>query len=134
MSPCRPGPQIFNFTVNDTARIPHWSLVTNLTAVDASDYDQFGTAVSTDGTYVAIGAPYHGRGNKAQAGEVYVYVNGFWSASHAAVISSPNPAIADYFGSSVAVYQCVTAVAPVCAVKPAVLVCLCVAVFHLVSV
>lgn len=98
--------QVFNFWIDTVQRIPYWVLVAKLTAPDAAQFDQFGTSLSTDGVFLAVGAPYHGRGASAQAGQVYVYRNGFWNTSQASVIGAPFPAIADYFGLSVAVYGC----------------------------
>ncbi len=96
--------QIFNFFVNDSIRTPYWNLVTKLTAIDGAEYDQFGTAVSTDGTYLAVGAPYHGTGSSAQSGQVYIYRNGVWASNQAAILRPPNPTISDFFGISLVVF------------------------------
>jgi hypothetical protein len=109
---------VFSFSANATTRMPRWEFSVKLTAPDAAEYDAFGTAVSTDGNYLAIGAPFHGTGARGQAGQAYVYRNGFWGASQVAIVRSPSPAISDFFGSTIVVYKyvCLWLSAPRCLV------------------
>ena len=71
------------------------------------EYAQFGFAVSTDGVYIAVGAPYHGTGSEGNAGRAYVYRNGFYNSASSVVIRAPDADIADYFGTSIVVFGCV---------------------------
>lgn len=85
-----------------------WVLEQKLTASDRDANDNFGTSVSISGDYAIVGSPYDdhnasGGATASNAGSAYIFVrNGnHWTQQQKIVAS--DRAIADYFGSSVAI-------------------------------
>ena len=79
-----------------------WSLQQRILAADGSDLDQFGYAVALSGDTLLVGAPSDSPGTPYGQGSAYVYTRtgGVWSQQ--AKFTETVPAVAHYFGSSVA--------------------------------
>lgn len=75
-----------------------------LIAVDGAPNDTFGSAVSINGEYAIVGAPFHSQGetNKFYGGAyVFKLTGSEWQ--QVAKLSAPDKAVSDYFGASVSI-------------------------------
>jgi hypothetical protein len=83
-----------------------WAVEANLTPTDGDDTFEFGksVAISKDGTYAVVGAPYATNGSAVRTGAVYIFKRTGTSWAQEAKIVSDNPSIGvvnAFFGSSV---------------------------------
>jgi len=78
-----------------------WIEQQKIMASDALALSNFGWGVSTDGTYIVVGAPRMDTSTLADSGAVYIYkyVNGSWAEE--AKLTAPNATAVDEFGRSV---------------------------------
>jgi len=82
-----------------------WSYVATLTASNGAADDEFGTAVTTNGTYVMVGAPDTDHNNATDAGSVYIYglQNGSWTQK--IILNAPDPISIGRYGTSLDSWQ-----------------------------
>jgi hypothetical protein len=87
-------------------RIGHvWNYVTTITATNGAESDFFGTAVTTNGTYVIVGAPYADHSGKTDAGSAYIFglQNNVWT--HQIILKANDPYTDARFGFSLDIWQ-----------------------------
>jgi MYXO-CTERM domain-containing protein len=80
-----------------------WSQQAELTAIDASTSDAFGSSVSLAGSNAIVGAFRHAVGNSQYVGAAYVFVQNSGSWTPQAELTASDGAANDFFGSSVSV-------------------------------
>ncbi|MDP8240375.1 MAG: choice-of-anchor D domain-containing protein, partial [Candidatus Hatepunaea meridiana] len=76
-----------------------WDLLAKLSADDRADADQFGSSVSIDGDYIAVGAKQEYGGN----GAVYIFARDGENWVQQAKMTADDGAEEDYFGNSVSI-------------------------------
>lgn len=77
--------------------------VVRLTAADANEDDQFGSAVDVDGGYAVIGAPFGEKDGTADTGTVYIYRREGLHWNPVAQIVAPDAQPSSEFGAAVAI-------------------------------
>jgi hypothetical protein len=82
-----------------------WPQKTKLLAADKASGDQFGSAVAISGNYAVVGAPYRSDAGSS-SGAIYAFWYSGISWGAGVKLVAPDGAASDFFGGSVAAYQC----------------------------
>ena len=82
-----------------------WSLQQRILAADGNPVEQFGYAVAISGDTVLIGTPSDTPGTPYGQGSVYVYTRSGVTWSLQTKLVEPVPAVANYFGTAVALHN-----------------------------
>lgn len=81
----------------------NWTQQSNFSGISATTDDRFGSSVSIDGIYSAIGAPNDNVGASANQGTAYVFIRSGVNWAQQDYVTLPSGAANDEFGTSVSI-------------------------------